>query len=163
VGAVLTTQEELEVKSIVDSYAYLSTYNHISFKHTVNIKFVFMKSKNTVGLCLYNKNRTIEIDKEYWDESSIIEKMILLYHELTHCYCDRGHDFGKDKQYPDDSIKSFINSLLNINQLSLVSHEGYFDDSCAFSIMHPILINKKCFEVHYLYYIKEMFEKCDPY
>lgn len=54
----------------------------------------------TVGMCYFFRDTTtqdktgvrIEIDPEFWFDSSKITKEELLFHELGHCILDRDHD-----------------------------------------------------------------------
>ena len=47
----------------------------------------------TVGVCFRGPNTTptIKIDRDFWNGSTNVRKMILMYHELGHCVLKRGH------------------------------------------------------------------------
>lgn len=155
---------EPNLKIIVDEYFNLSSRNNIHFTKNVSIGFSKIDKKSVIGQCAFGRNwREVELDTEYWKRSTWISKIALVYHELTHCYCGRGHDFGNGEEYPDQSIKSIIDRILIRQPFSPLKPTGYLDDSCPKSIMHPIILDDYCFEKHYEYYVKEMFDRCEPY
>ncbi len=160
------TQEGLDpqVKVIVDEFLRLSTRNNIKFSHNVTIGFTKIKRTNVIGLCSYEPGfRGIDLDIDFWNNSSWSSKTALVYHELAHCYCERDHDFDEGKRYPDNSIRSFIERFFAKQVLSPVKIEGYMEDGCPTSIMHPVLLGDYCFETHYQHYVQEMFDRCEPW
>jgi hypothetical protein len=52
---------------------------------------------NIGGECIESENRTIELNKPYWEAISYFGKEQLLFHELGHCVLNRGHrnDLGQ--------------------------------------------------------------------
>jgi len=149
-------------QSYVNEYIYLSKQNHLKFKHKVTLGLKHIEQSDTIGLCTLGKYfREIDLDINYWNKASEIGKLALVYHELTHCYCDREHDYGKDKKYPEktaDIIKEGIDNSLNKNP-----KHGYWNDECPTSIMHPTIVEDYCIKTHYNEYITEMFDRCKPF
>lgn len=153
-----------EVKSIVNEYMELSKRYNIEFTENVTVGFSSINKNHVIGTCTYGKTfREITIDGPYWDQSSGATKVALLYHELTHCYCGRQHDFGDGTPYPEPSFKDAFEEFMSKQPNSPLRPKGYLDDSCPQSVMHPIVLSDECIQKHYDYYVKEMFERCDPY
>ena len=58
----------------------------------IDMNFSDLKG-NIVGVCEVGwKERSVLIDKEFWDSSSESEKEELIYHELGHCAMNLDHD-----------------------------------------------------------------------
>lgn len=156
--------ENAEVHSMVREYFVLSTYYNIHFYNNVTIGLSDINHGNIVGLCTYGGFfREVDLDSNFWRNANKRSKLALVFHELTHCYCTRGHDYGFNKNYPEKtvsrSVEMFINKLLGKEE----SKEGYLADGCPASIMHPIVLDPTCFQEHYFYYIEEMFDRCDAW
>lgn len=148
------------IKPIVDEYLELSTRNSIAFTHKVTIGLKDIGHGRIVGLCHYGINfREIDIDKTFWDHSSYNDKRILVYHELTHCYCGRGHDYGEGKNYPEASLLDIFKDTI----FEIKDDKGKYDDGCPLSIMYPYVLKESCFEKHLDSYTIEMFDRCNPY
>ena len=62
-----------------------------------------------VGQCLTfsGDRRTINIDVDYWEKSSGLEKEFLIFHELGHCVLGRVH---LDTSHSDGTCTSMMNS-----------------------------------------------------
>ena len=138
----------------VNEWLELAKKHKLKFDEEVTVGFKDIKRGPVVGLCNYgNGFREIDVDKKYWESSGDWSKKMVIFHELTHCYCDRGHDFGDGKKYPEAESLKVTNS----------KEDGFFEDSCALSIMSPVLPSNLCILMHYDQYVEEMFERCDPY
>ena len=152
-----------EVYSITKSYFELSTYNHITFRRYVTMGFTDIERGNVIGLCTFGRGfREIDLDKTYWKNATWPSKVALVYHELTHCYCQRDHDFDNGTMYPDGSLR-YILQRWQDRLPSPLKPEGFLGDGCPKSIMHPIILDNECFEKHYDYYTTEMFARCKPF
>ena len=150
------------VAPYVDEYIGLANDQGITFDKKVTIGLHKIPEHQIIGWCTEAFTfREIDLDTEYFVSGSELSRKMLIFHELTHCYCDRGHDFNAGKDYPEPSN---LNSLHIFPRLSpLKDVEGYFPDTCPLSIMHPIHIDDFCAQHHYAHYIKEMFDRCLPY
>jgi hypothetical protein len=140
-------------------YALDAAMRGIKFKKHVTIGFSLIKKKKgkgtVVGLCTYGKKfREIDVDSQYWHESTWTSKRSLIYHEMTHCFCGRGHTFN-DGIYPeaDDLPKGPF----------FMIEPGYLQDGCPMSIMYPYILSDECVAKHWEMYDQEMFESCYPY
>lgn len=152
-----------EVLQITKEFFALSTRNNVQFHRYVTMGFSEIDRGNVIGLCTYGKGfREIDLDKGYWARATWMSKVALVYHELTHCYCQRDHDFDEGKMYPDGSLKFILQRFQN-HLPSTLKPEGFLDDGCPKSIMHPIILDNQCFEQHYDYYVTEMFARCQPF
>lgn len=152
------------VIAILNEYKRLAALKGIKFTNNVTIGFSDEKRDKVIGVCFYGDGfREIELSREYWNRATFLGKVALELHELNHCYCDRDHDYGKDKFYPDDSIKSFLDWLIKKPQQLLRNNDGYFEDTCPLSIMQPVMLSDSCFFKHYVHYINEMFDRCYAY
>lgn len=153
-----------EIKVISDEYFRLSAYNNMHFNNKVSIGFSKIDRSNVIGTCTYQHEfREIDLDKRFWSNSTWFSKIALLYHEMTHCYCERGHDFDEGEVYPDVTLQEILGRFLSRIPLSPLKPSGYLDDFCPKSVMHPIIMDDECFEKHYNYYVKEMFARCNPF
>lgn len=48
---------------------------------------------NVIGRCWYNSHNpnSILIDRDYWERASDLGREMVVFHELGHCYLERGH------------------------------------------------------------------------
>lgn len=65
--------------------------NKISPPSQFSITFSLLSGDNVGECTTYLVRRKIEIDKNYWNNSSIETKRQLMFHELTHCVLDMDH------------------------------------------------------------------------
>jgi hypothetical protein len=138
-----------KMSKIVNEYLYLAAQHGLKFDTEVTVGFTNINEGSVIGLCHYGSGfREIDVDSGYWEEATNTSRTALLYHELTHCYCGRDHDFGKDNKYDgvNDSRK-----------------EGRFDDNCPLSLMFPRILPDWCTRKHYAQYTEEMFDRCEEY
>jgi hypothetical protein len=106
--------------------------------------------------------REIDIDNKYWATSSSAEKTTEMYHELTHCLCGRDHDFGKDQRYPEpETLEIFV--VIKNMCVEKTEPKGLYEDGCPLSVMYPRILSGNCLSLHYNDYIKEMFDRCNPW
>ena len=139
----------------VDGWLSIAKDRGIKFDKSVSVGFKSIGEKTVIGQCRLGVGfREISIDRSYWKRSGEIEKILVLYHELSHCYCGRDHDYAKDKPYGEDVEKIKEKSELK---------DGFFKDTCPVSIMFPEMIDRRCFISHYTDYLNEMFDRCIPY
>ena len=56
---------------------------------------VNVEEDNVAGQCVYSSDpnaiRTVNIDINYWNNASELEKEFVIFHELGHCYLERSH------------------------------------------------------------------------
>ena len=148
-------------KSYVEEYMWLSAQNNILFKKDVTIGFKSLPEA-AVGMCTYGGwFREIDVDPTYWKQTTKITHLALLFHELTHCYCDRGHDYGNGVNYPASSearLKQAIKWMVEGGP-----RPGFWDDGCPTSLMFPVVVDDICMKEHYREYTTEMFNNCKPW
>lgn len=143
------------VQHFVKEYKELAKMQGITFKNEVTIGFKDIKDNSVIGLTTYGLGfREIDLDKKYWSKSTEMTKRALIFHELTHAYCTRGHDFGGGEKYPEFE--------------DWKGHEprkGHYQDGtgCALSIMYPVVLDDFCMLTHYTDYMQEMFVRCEKY
>lgn len=148
-----------KVKPIVDEYFKLSKQNHIRFRNKVTMGFEQINKGNIVAYCTFGDfYREITIDVSYWHHSTNMTKHILLFHELTHCYCGRGHDYRKGIAYPETESARIALALQWVQKGG--PRPGYWPDGCPFSLMYPVVLDDSCATAHYKEYTKEMFDRC---
>lgn len=153
------------IKPYVDEYMELSSRNNIVFDNKVTVGFKNIGHGAVIGLCNKNEDfREVDLDINFFMTASELRKKALIFHELTHCYCGRGHDYDAEKPYSENPFALMIQSIGNNIPWTLKrSNPGYFEDGCATSIMHPFIQDDPCLEKHWDHYIKEMFNRCEPY
>lgn len=157
-----------ELKIITDEFFKLSKRFNVTFTKKVSIGFVDLKKykEKAIGLCTYGRGwREIDLDEKYWSKASWLSKIALTYHELAHAYCYRDHDWAEGEEYPDPERQAFMD-VFNppYPPMSFIyKPEGFFEDMCPLSLLHPTIIDDDCTKKHYAHYVKEMFERCKPY
>lgn len=155
--------DDPEIQDFISEYKSLAKNKGIIYKNIVSIGFSSINRGPVIGTCTYGADwREITIDIGFWEKASFLERKALFFHESSHCYCTRRHDFDKDKGYEENTLIFIIKTIVS---QSPFSHklEGYFEDTCPLSIMYPSLVDEKCFKDHYDHYIEEMFERCEPF
>lgn len=138
-----------KVAPIVNEWLALAKQRGLKFSQTVNVGFMDIGKENVIGQCNYGINfNEIDLEPIYWDYmADTLTQTALLWHELSHCYCNRLHDYEKDKEYSNDETNK---------------KDGFLEDSCPKSLMYPYVLDNQCFLTHYAYYSSEMLDRCDP-
>lgn len=155
-----------EFQGFKDMYVSEAMARGIKFTRPISIGFSKIGNDKTkdhpIGLCSYGYRwREIDIDVDYWNKSTWITKRSLLYHEMTHCFCEREHDW-KDGVYPE--VDSALGALRErYTEPFWKLPPGFMDDGCPASIMYPRVLSDECAQKHWPYYDNEMFEYCRPY
>lgn len=160
--------ENLEV--LVNEYLRLAKFYNIEFKNVVTIGFKDLSKKpsapdgSVVGQCTRRWFREVDVDTGFWKDSTWTSKITLVYHELDHCYCDRDHDWGgkPEQVYKEAWIENLFKKIEYYTPM-YKAPSGFFTDNCPMSIMNPWVMEDRCLNAHYAYYVKEMFERCDPW
>ena len=143
-----------KVEHFVKEYKELAEMNGITFKHEVTIGFKKL-DQTTIGLTSYGWGwREIDIDERWWDNATEISKDALIFHELTHAFCYRGHDFGPGIKYPEYSDWKGKEPTI-----------GHYQDGsfCPLSLMYPVVLDDFCMLTHFGDYMTEMFNRCQVY
>jgi hypothetical protein len=148
----------MRLEMLHDHYILLSKRKNLEFSDTVPLKLRPIPKNDWLGFCDPNQPmRSVTINSNKWDKLSSTTKITLVFHELTHCYCDRSHNYNEEESYEDDADIFLVDSQL------LANEPGYFEDGCPTTIMHPFILSDACMENHYDHYIDEMFDGCIPY
>jgi len=138
-----------EFRDLNNQYIKMANSKGIYFTRHVTIGFKDIPKSDTMARCIYGKNfREIEVDRKYWKSMSSTQKMIVIWHESSHCYCGRDHDYAEDKEY-------------DVDENPENNSAAYYSDKCPVSLMYPMAITDKCMESHYKNYINEMFDRCE--
>lgn len=144
-----------EAVPYVTEFKKLAKDHNVTFSNNVTIGFDDIKSEYVVGYCEYGISfREVTLDSKYWEDYTPIKKMVLVWHELGHCYCDKTHGYGKGKLYGGDDSK---------NRQDDKQKDGFYPDTCPISLMYPYVIDDYCFSAHYAEYVDELFKDCEPY
>lgn len=89
----------------------------------------FIRDNSTVGQCQNNEEgrRRIHIDKAFWVEYDHFGKEFIIFHELGHCYLNRGHD---NAIKPGNICESIMQSGISgcINGYGATTREEYLDE-----------------------------------
>ncbi len=141
-----------EVVPYVNEWLSLAKEKGLVFHHEITVGFKDIKEDKVIGQCNYGSYfREIDLNKAYWNKLSKMTKMILLFHELSHCYCNRRHDFNDGEKYDESEDRKYSRE------------EGFFSDGCPISIMHPFIMEDDCAMSHYSEYVQEMLQRCKEY
>lgn len=145
-----------KVQVLVNEYKDLAKKQGIVFDKEVTVGFKYMGGGTVIGRCTYGWGwREVDLDQWFWITSSDIVAKALLFHELTHAYCDREHDYSEGNYYP---------SPAEIDDPDyVIPKDGYYPDKCPLSIMYPIIVDEDCLKKHLEDYEIEMFNRCSPY
>lgn len=158
------TGVDAQLQPYVDEFFILTSGKQITFTEKVSVGFKNIKHGRTIGLCTYSHNfREIDIDSEYFMEASLYSRKALIFHELAHCYCERDHDFGEGQNYPETILGIITENIKNNIPPLIARPQGYFDDFCPLSLMHPTIPSDWCLYQHFAYYQQEMLERCKPF
>ena len=155
-----------ELQSTVNEYLRLSKQNHIAFTNTVTVGFKILNQtkddKNVVGLCNYGSGfREIDVDRGYWDTADKVSRLVFLFHELSHCYCNRGHDYDGGVYLETEQKR--VDEALRWQKKGGKKPGRYEEDGCPISLMYPVVLSDDCTLAHYSDYVHEMFNNCKPY
>ena len=139
-----------EIKPYVDEWFGLAFLYGLKFNNKVSIGFDNIKKTNVIAQCEYGFGfREITVDSTYWKNMNPIDRAVTVEHELSHCYCNEGHQYGKEhRKYNNDGINP---------------PEAFFDDFCPKSLMYPYSIDQGCIYRHFSEYVDDMFKNCKPY
>jgi len=152
------------LQPLVDEYIDLAKKRRLAFKKHITAGFKVIDAGRVIGLCTFSeKFREVDIDIPFWNKSEGPQRRILVFHELTHCLCGRGHDYGKDKDYPSDFLGKMLEDFLFRVPFRSSVKPGFFADGCGMSIMTPEIASEDCIEEHEAEYLEEMFDRCEPY
>lgn len=60
-----------------------------------------IEEDNVAGQCSYSSTSTrkVNIDSNYWENATDLEKEFVIFHELGHCYLDRSHLDEENNRY----------------------------------------------------------------
>lgn len=155
-----------KLQPYVKEYKELAKIQGITFKNDVTIGFKKLNSGSVVGLTTFNRLwREIGIDPEYFEASTNTRRVALLFHELGHSYCTRGHDFtdkdGNGIDYPRD-LSSLLEQAFAWRKRG-GQKPGRYDDACPHSIMYPFVLEDDCMRAHYSDYVVELFTRCEAW
>ncbi len=69
----------------------------------------------------------ITIDKDFWNDASVVMKEIILFHELGHCYLHKGHN---DQSHTDGTCISIMRTGLGecIDNYNTQTRDQYLDE-----------------------------------
>jgi hypothetical protein len=151
------------LKPEVDGFLKLAKDRKITFKNQVTIGFTDINEGDVVGLCHYGGYfREVDIDRSYWKRATSLERLVLVRHELTHCYCQRGHDWGNGHVYELISPYFTVKSDLELPG-PYTRNNGFYEDGCPISIMYPSILSDDCTKAHFGDYEIEMLDNCRAY
>jgi hypothetical protein len=144
-----------QLEHFVKKYKEFAAMQGIGFKHEVTVGFKNINDGATVGLTHYGNGwREIDIDAQYYKHITELSREALLFHELTHSYCERGHTYEHGKAWPEYD-----------DWHGKDPKEGRYKDGtdCPLSLMFPVVLDDFCMLTHYTNYVTEMFQDCVPY
>lgn len=149
---------------IVLKYVILAHKNNVHFTKPLSVRFTDIPGGSAVGTCWMAKNfREIDIDTNYFYSKSLTDETReeLIFHELTHCLCNRLHDFGAGEEYTPIPLE-FMDEFF-LKYMKVPKPGRYKDSFCPTSIMFPHVLWEKCVREHQQEYYKEMFNRCKPW
>lgn len=146
---------------LVDQWMELSKQRGLVFNTKITVGFKKI-SGSAIGICTYGSGwREIDLDIDFWNNSGSTQRLAVVFHELTHCYCTRKHDYDNGTLYPETETARIAQARAWV--INGGERPGRFEDGCPTSIMYPIVLDKDCAWQHYAYYVDEMFNRCEPF
>lgn len=156
-----------QIKKYYDEYILLSKRYHVVFskRPTIGLKKITDKATifgtAVIAQCRRSEEfQEISVDTKFWDKSDEKERRMTIFHELGHCMCGRDHDYAEGKFYQEKIVEQIIDYIWQ--RASFQVPEGYYNDYCPKSLMHPIIPDDSCLRKHYNGYLKELFTLCKP-
>jgi hypothetical protein len=154
-------------KPIVYDYVKLAQSHDIKLTKPVTVGFTNIKAGQVIGVCYRNWGRSIreiDLDTGWWNENSKASRKMLLFHELTHCLCNRPHDYADGTPYESIPIEDTVAWISRWTRKLpfYAALPGRYADGCPLSIMYPRIPSTFCIEHHQREYLDEMFNRCDP-
>ncbi len=114
--------QDVELTPFYDSFIQEAELRDIDLQNTSRITVGFSDSleKSYIGLCRSNSHQgEVLILRSFWDKATYNEKLMLTYHEFSHCLCDLDHYDGHlnimntylpvDSDYSPDMIDDLFN------------------------------------------------------
>ena len=151
-----------KLQGMVDEWLWLAKQNNLVFSRKVTVGFKKIGRDRVIGLCTYGLGwHEIDIDTDIWESISGAAKLEVVFHELTHCYCNRSHDYGNGIEYPSSESARVAQALDWTRNGG--ERPGRLADGCPSSIMYPIALQDDCVWHHYDFYVAEMFDRCKPF
>jgi len=86
--------------------------------------------RDVLGQCFRNidRPRKVVIDRTEWENSNDARREFLIFHELGHCFLDRGHTDAKDSEGNCVSIMHSAISLCPEFELTEDNRDGFIDE-----------------------------------
>lgn len=87
-----------------------------------------IEEENVAGQCSYSASSTrkVNIDRDYWNSATDLEKELVIFHELGHCYLERSHSDAQENR----NCTSIMHSGTSGCRLryTTASRGGYLDE-----------------------------------
>jgi hypothetical protein len=95
----------------------------------IEAKFQNIIPQNVAGMCNHNSNKpnVIVIDVGIWEKADELIKEYIMFHELGHCFLNRGHLEGRDADGNCISMMQSGTSGCKVNYTE-VTREDYLDE-----------------------------------
>lgn len=154
------TDIDPNLQPYVNEYKELARLHNVKFNHTVTAGFKQdLGYFGAVGLTTTALTfREIDIKTNTWYDYSYISRMSLMYHELSHGMCERGHTYSDGVLYPNK-----VSPEVDTANLMIPPVPGHYPDGCPLSLMAPFMVDDYCTLRYYSDYTAEMFKDCTPY
>ena len=137
----------------------LVEYPHnVLYKNAYNIPIILKtlgeKAATIMGWCeKTSKGNFITINKNIWNDINLIEKKVLIYHELGHCLMNREHSALVDTKLLNYKVDAIM------VMLGLINTKESLPLGCPGSIMHPVDFTQLCIKMYGEYYSAEFFNQ----
>lgn len=143
-----TKEEELAQLTLDFKTRYAASFSYIiDFKPSS-----YMNSGGgggiVVGVCeVYsNGSKQIHMNQDWWPTASALNKMVLTFHELGHCYFQRGHD---SRTYSDGRPYSMMNPIIDPVSLYFTAYSTYYLNE----LQNPMALTTQTYPITYKTYI----------
>lgn len=140
-------------------HSHLETYLNYKEEYTGNRKLrkmsIVLKDLDSdyIGYCTYylTGRRTITIDKTFWEQSNMVDRDLLLFHELGHCDLNLDHSEPKSimEEHHIGAYRFLSNPEYYMQELFQIIPTNSFDQGYAMSYpgtggLHGKRINSSC-------------------
>jgi hypothetical protein len=120
--------QDIELAPFYSSFVQEAELRDIDLQNTSRITVGFAETlpNNYIGLCRSNSYKgEVLILRSFWDRATYNQKLMLAYHEFSHCLCDLDHYDGQlnimNTYLPNDwdYDPSMIDNLFNMCKANL--------------------------------------------
>jgi hypothetical protein len=128
--------KEQELNQLIQEFKTTYTANFSFLTDFKPNAYLNPSGGTTVGVCeVYSDgSKQIHFNQDWWPTTNSLAKKILVFHELGHCYFNRGHD---TRLYPDGHPYSIMNPVIDPVVSFFSANTAYYINE----LKNPVALN----------------------